>query len=316
MRVLVTGASGFIGTRFTERVSRLPNYSVLAIRRGSTPARPFVQTLHISELTVAELDRVIAHQEIDLIVHLAAAGVHPSDRNAQTLFSINAIFPSTLVEWAARRKVKGVVLIGSSAEYLGDHAGIKVEESAPLETTKLYGASKAAGGILAMAMSSVLKVPTAYLRLFNVYGPGEAAHRLLPNLVKGLSLEQPVNLSEGYQVRDFIHVNDVVDAVLTAGTALVNGHLMSGIYNVCTGRGVSVRDFAQLTAQALNATTSSLKFGALPMRPDEIMHLVGDPARFESVCAWRAQISLEAGIKSSVEEIRSNSQCEGLYPNR
>jgi nucleoside-diphosphate-sugar epimerase len=178
-----------------------------------------------------------------------------------------------------------------------------------LETAKIYGASKAAGGIVARALAESLGVKLRLLRFFKVYGEGEAPHRLLPSLVAGLSRGERVPLSDGRQIRDFIHVDDVVQACLAAGNDMVlPSRPLTATWNVCTGIGHSVETFAALVAQTMGKRAELLGFGELPMRADDEPYLVGDGERMFRELGWLPKLDLEAGIRAAATILMANQR--------
>lgn len=237
------------------------------------------------------------------MIHLAAAGVSPTDRDSSTIFRVNASLAPQIVSIAAKLGARAVVLAGSSAEYRSPQQFVPLDEDAPLETGKLYGASKAAGGILALANGAAEGLPVGVLRLFNVYGPGEGPHRLLPSLVRDLVASRQVKLSAGTQIRDFVHIDDVCGGLIAALTALADKKMPAGAYNLATGTGRSVGDFARTVARAVNADPALLQFGALPFRPDDLPYVVGSPAKLREACGWHAGTSLEHGIVLALAEL-------------
>ncbi|NID04172.1 NAD(P)-dependent oxidoreductase [Luteibacter jiangsuensis] len=299
-RILLTGGSGFIGSRFLSHLAAA-NIDVVSIGRGARSNSCATTTDHrvVSRLTADEVKQAVGETPIDAVVHLAAAGVNPWDRDVGNLRMINGLLPSELVELAHAWGARGFIMSGSNSEY-ARFDGDRIEESAPLEATKLYGATKAAGGLMALATGTALGLPSANLRLFNVYGPGEAPHRLLPSLSKALLRGEDAPLSQGQQVRDFIHVDDACSALMASLSGVMNGTLPTGHYNVCTGEGTSVRNFALAVADALNAAPSLLRFGMIPMRPDDQARVVGDPSAFKSHTGWRPRLSLAEGIAETL----------------
>jgi nucleoside-diphosphate-sugar epimerase len=201
------------------------------------------------------------------------------------------------------------VMAGTFSEYQRPAERTLLTEQSPLESGKIYGASKAAGGMVASELAESLGVKLRLLRFFNVYGEGEAPHRLLPSLVAGLSRGERVPLSEGTQVRDFIYVKDVVEACITAGDEMMTSsrHLAT-TWNVCTGVGHSVRAFAALVAQVMGGRTELLGFGDLPMRVDDEPYLVGDGARMLRELGWRPKHDLGAGIRAAVAILMANQR--------
>jgi GDP-4-dehydro-6-deoxy-D-mannose reductase len=112
-----------------------------------------------------------------------------------------------------------------------------------------------------------------------------------------------VPLSDGRQVRDFIAVDDVVDAQLAAGEAMQagGGETRQAVWNVCTGEPVSVRDFAQTVAAVLRADPDLLGFGDIPRREDDVPWLVGCRELIEQELGWRPRLDLRAGLCRALE---------------
>lgn len=315
MRVVVTGSSGFVGRRLVARLIS-DGHDVIALRRATTgPGRdtaapgPTTRAFYAGVSDTA-LEDALAERDFDAVVNLAAYGVHPGSRDSADMQTVNVDLPASLVRLAHTRSAV-VVATGSCSEYLPTVEGIKIAEAAPFDATRLYAASKAAGGLLAMATASQLSVPLRYLRLFNVYGPGEGPHRLLPSLVSARQGSARVALSDGHQVRDFLHLDDVVAAIVAALIRLASG-TSSGVaaLNVCTGQGSSVRDFASITAKALGMSPDRLGFGDIPRRPDDAPWIVGDPTRIGADLGWSATYSLGPGIHAAVAEITRGTSAE------
>lgn len=303
MKVLLTGGAGFIGSNLAHELIRR-GYEVVALGRRPCPVDA-VRNIEVAQLDPATLRAAMAEQRFDTVFHLAAAGVHPADRDRSELIRVNAILPAELVAVASESGVASVVLMGSSAEYAAQPAGL-LREGMELESQKIYGASKAAGGVLALATAAECRLPVAVLRAFNVFGPGEAEHRLLPSLVTKLDRGESVNLSAGTQVRDFVYVDDACDGLIAAGTALREGRMPSGAYNLSTGTGTSVADFARTVARRMEAEESLLRFGALSQRPDDLPTVIGDPSRLESAIGWRANHLLVEGVDAALRRLAPN----------
>lgn len=302
--VLVTGGTGFIGGHLVDRLLAEGCAVTLLARPGAaSPVRwqQMVEVLRLTGMDYAAMIDLVGSRRFSVIYHLAAAGVLPQDRNIETLLAVNTLWPATLVRLAAATGAR-LVAAGSSAEYAPAADGTLLTETAPLETERLYGATKAAGGLATLAAAHSLGVPAAYLRLFNVYGPGEAAHRLLPSLISQLGRDAPVALSDGLQVRDFIHVGDVVEALWRAGT----GEARTAVLNVSTGIGHTVRAFACAVARALGKPESLLRFGALPRRPDDLAWLVGDNARARASLSFQPRFDFASGIDCAIAALRSD----------
>lgn len=302
--ILVTGASGFIGVHLVNRLLAEGN-DVTALTRSSSvvPAgwRGRVRIVACDEFSERNLRRLL-DVPFDAVFHLAAYGVKPEHRDVGEMVAINVALPATLMrlcaDWRAR-----MVMAGTFSEYRSPASRNVVTEDSPLEQGKLYGSSKAAGGLMASAVAHGSGAGFRLLRLFKVYGAGEAPHRLLPALVGGLGRRERVAMSAGTQVLDFVYIDDVVEAMMRA-----NAHCAAkggvATWNVATGRGHSVREFAESVARAMDADVSLLGFGAIGMRGDDEPWVVGSPDLLRAQLGWQPATGLDEGVRAAVAVLR------------
>jgi nucleoside-diphosphate-sugar epimerase len=246
--------------------------------------------------------RQLLNTPVETVFHLAAYGVLPNHRDLDEMLRINIALPAVLArlcgEWQAR-----MVMAGTFSEYRSPPTPDLVSEDSPLEQGKLYGSSKAAGGLTARAVAHSGGAGFRLLRLFKVYGAGEAAHRLLPALVSGLGRRERVAISAGTQVLDFVYIDDVIEAMLRA-EAHCRDKGGVATWNVATGVAHSVREFAEQVATAMNADASLLGFGAIAMRRDDEPWLVGSPNLLRSELGWYPSTGLEDGVRAAVAALR------------
>lgn len=301
---LVTGASGFIGAYLVGRLlSEGSHVTVLARSARALPAewRDRVRVVVCDDFSESSL-RHLLDTPVEAVFHLAAYGVRPDCREIDEMLRINVELPAALVRlcsgWRAR-----MVMAGTFSEYRSPSTQELLLEDSPLEQGKLYGSSKAAGGLMASAIAQSFGVGFRLLRLFKVYGAGEAPHRLLPALVSGLAKRERVAISSGTQVLDFVYIDDVVEAMLRADAhCREKGGIAT--WNVATGRAQSVREFAESVARAMDADVSMLGFGAIAMRKDDEPWLVGSPDLLRSELGWQPTIGLEDGVRAAVAALR------------
>lgn len=302
---LVTGATGLIGSVLVERL-QAEGVQVCCVVRPGTRAR----MKSASALTVIEtsfdrdgLRRSLAGISCDVVFHLASYGVQSHDRDSDQLIEGNVRLLSHLLPAVGEWPLQRFIFSGSCSEYgFPARENVPILEDQPLRPTSLYGAAKAAAELYGNALARQLKIPFVTLRIFNVFGPGEGPHRLLPAILHALEQGRPVELTGGEQQRDLLYVEDVADALFAAGGCERLEPLTA--YNVCSGLPVRIRQVGEIAARLLGKSTDLLQWGKLAYRGDEPMWMVGDPARFREAASWRPKLSLAAGIERMITALR------------
>lgn len=306
--VLLLGASGFVGRRLVSALRSLGK-KVFIVRRAASSRWPSsgVETFTLPGNSYEELGSITEGRAISAIINCAAYGVHPSERDPRLMRAVNIDLPASLPH-IARKCGASLIHIGSCSEYAAGYPNSLLKEDSAPERSKLYGSSKYEGGRALISHATTLGVSATVLRPFNIYGPGEGSHRLLPTLVASLAAGQRASLSPGSQVRDFVFIDDVISAIIVALDALQNGSLpTSRAYNVCTGVATTVREFAELVARELGSPSERLGFGDFPLRQDDLPWLVGDNSNFQQATGWVPRFSLAKGIHVSTAEMLSKN---------
>lgn len=271
MKIVVTGSTGFIGSHFTKQ-SLATGHSVLAIRRSpaSTPRIPLEQQ---PQWLDRGLDEVMAEdlKGCDVLVHLAAhTGNVPYDTLSNCLrWNLMAVL--ALFEQARMAGIRRYVVAGSCFEY--GRSGVRydaIPTDAPLEPTNAYAASKAAASIALRQWAEEHQLSLEILRVFHVYGEGEAETRFWPSLRRAALADEDFAMTAGEQIRDFIAVQDVAATFLHRATLLMSDGTRTNVYNLSAGKPVSIRTFAEHWWNYWGAK-GQLLLGSVPYRPDEVM---------------------------------------------
>ena len=294
-RVLVTGTSGFIGSH-VARVLATGGAEVVALVRpgsGLWRIRDIVTDVELVETDITRLsESTSAFRGVDTILHLAAAGVGPHTGEID-VDGTNVLGTVSLLTLSRKLDLARFVYCGSCFEY---GAGRRIAEHAPLRPRTAYAASKSGGWLLADAAATSENLPLVTLRPFTVYGPFEAPHRLVMGSVLRALAGLPLELTNGDQQRDFVYVDDAVEAVIAAASS---DAALGGVFNVCSGNATAVRDVAAEIADAAGGSIE-IRLGALPTRAGEADILTGHPGHARAVLGFQTRTSLREGIERSV----------------
>jgi len=296
---LVTGGTGFIGSHLTRRLAS-EGVEVICLARPGSELRPLpAGARYIQPATSAAKDtaKVLAGIAPDYVFHLAAAGVFAGKESLADIVQTNIGLTTALLTAAADWQLKCFFFTGSCSEYSPVECQAYTEDAAVIPDT-VYGASKSAAYICGRALAIAYAVPFVNLRLFGVYGPGEAPQRLLPYLIQQLKKNQVAELTGGMQQRDMLYIDDVIQAMWQAmqtPTIAANP-----VYNVCSGNAVTIKQVGQMLAEATGAPQHLLQWGARPYRENEAMHINGDNTRLCTTTGWRPQTTLKQGIARMV----------------
>ena len=296
-RVLLTGASGFIG-RACIAPLRAAGFEIHALSRGRSPAANGVVGWACDLMDPAAVRTVVREVEPSHLLHTAWDVTHGVFWTAPNNLRWLAASVDLL---AAFRDAGGqrAVGVGTCAEYGWTSARYR-EADAPTAAATPYGLCKRALGD-AFAAAAGLGLSTAWARVFFPYGHGDAPQRLIPSLMASLADGRRFAATEGSQLRDFIHVADVgaaLAAVLSART--------QGAINIARGEPVALRDIIETIAR-LMGRTDLLDLGALPIRPSDPPELVADTARLTSEVGFIPGISLDEGLACTVAAFRAET---------
>jgi nucleoside-diphosphate-sugar epimerase len=291
-RVLVTGASGFIG-RHTLPALALRGFEVHAVSSQPRSSSACGARWHRSDLLrAAEVRQLMDSVQPSHLLHLAWFAVpgqfwtSPENlRWVQASLELLSVFESV----GGRR----LVAAGSCAEYESSDVDCD-EHGTPLRPATLYGTCKHALHLV-MEKFADRGLSTAWGRVFHLYGPHEHPDRLVPSVICSLLDGRPAQCTPGTQVRDFLHVADVAGAFV----ALLDSPV-SGAVNIASGTPVSIANLVSTIGRQMGAA-SLVRLGSRPLPAHEQPRLTACVARLREEVAWTPTISLESGLEQTTE---------------
>lgn len=303
MRLLVTGASGFVGRHLLRALAERGDVSVHAAHGGEgTPAwaaeeAPGAAWLSLDLTSGASVEEAVRRARPDAAIHLAAqSSVGGSFRDPLGTWEVNATGTLRLLRalGAGRR-----VLVAGSSEVYGAAPPEEqpLREEAPLRPASPYAASKAAAEAVALQMVRAGESHAIVTRSFNHTGPGQDARFALPSFARQLAEvaagrgEPALRVGNLSPRRDFLDVRDVARAYLV----LLDRGEAGGVYNVCSGEAHALRELVE-TMVALSGTEARIEVDPARVRPVDLPLLVGDASRLRAL-GWAPEIPLRRTLE-------------------
>jgi nucleoside-diphosphate-sugar epimerase len=286
-RVLVTGATGFIGRHAVPLLAER-GYEVHAV--GSKDA---------DLLDPAAADALVNRVQPSHLLHFAWYAVPGKFWTAPE----NAAWVEAsirLLRAFANAGGERATISGSCAEYDWSGTGVLSERDTPLRPVTYYGACKQALASVGGGFAAEHGIGFAWGRIFFVYGPYEQPGRLVSQVAEALVKGEPAPTSEGTQRRDFLHARDVAAAFV----ALLDSDV-EGPVNIGSGDAVAVRDLVSLIGAAAGLP-GLVRYGEIPQRPGDPPLIEADVGRLRDEVGWRPAVSLEEGIRETVEWWKTN----------
>lgn len=291
-RILVTGASGFIGRQAVAALVSGGAEVHGVSSRAPGPAEPGVTWHQADLLKAADRELLVRQLAPSHLLHLAWYAVPGRFWTAaENLVWLEASLGllRVFVEAGGRR----VVGAGSCAEYDWT-AGWCDERETPCRPATLYGAAKHALHTVLDAFARQHGVSSAWGRIFFLYGPGEPAGRLVSSVASSLAAGRPVPCSDGLQHRDFLHVADVGDALAALLLSPVTGAV-----NVASGQAIAVRDVVARLAE-IAGRRDLIRWGALPRPPGDPDCIAARVVRLTEEIGWAPRRPLDEGLADTL----------------
>lgn len=295
MRVLLTGASGFLGSH-VARLLVHEGCQVFALARPGSDLWRLHDVQNALQFVVGDVldgpqvTAAVQQAQPDLCLHLAwyaEPGVYlHSPRNVEYI-GASLHLAARLAEAGCKR----LVVAGTVAEYDADYGYLA--ESTPIRPVTLYAASKVATQTVLARLAEQIGLSTAWARIFYIYGPGENPKRFVPDVITTLLRGEPTRTTLGEQVRDYLHVADVAAALWAVARSD-----LAGVVNVGSGVPVTNRQIVQQIGAILERP-ELVRFGDLPYRAGDPMFVCADVRRLRMNTDWRQRYDVEAGLRQT-----------------
>ncbi|HSY35762.1 MAG TPA: NAD-dependent epimerase/dehydratase family protein [Acidobacteriaceae bacterium] len=304
-RVAVTGATGFIGMHLLRGLHAAGAEIVAIVAADKHIERldslPFsVQRVILGD--ASDMGGAIREAKAGYVIHLSA--FVSTARSLEALGATlrdNLLATISLLTAAAELHADRVILMGSCEEYS--------QRSSPFDTagatdpSSPYGASKAAATAYARMFSNSFGLSTVVLRPSVVYGPGQSERMLISQVMKAISQNRPVEVTAGEQTRDFIYVEDVVNAIIQSLTVPNVGR---GVWNIGSGEVVTVRSCLE-RIERITGRAGLIEYGKRPYTENEIFQYELKDEETYATLDWKPSITLDAGLRKTWEFFRDKA---------
>lgn len=305
MRVLVTGATGFIGSHLCLRLLDLGMevHGLDDLSRGSLKRAKILKnsgmSLHKADVRDwATVHEVLHEVKPDAVIHLAALiSVEESIRMPELYMEVNAEGTRNIVR-AASNVGSGRLIYASSAAVYGNPIRLPITEDHPTSPLSPYGLSKLMGERY-VTSEFIGREKPVILRIFNVYGPGQNPEyagvitKFMERLSQG---DPPIIFGDGEQTRDFIHVDDVVEAFIRSLDTPLNE---TAVLNVGSGRPFKIIELARMMIRLYGLNVEPIH---VPPRPGDVRGSYADISLAKRLLGWNPKISLEEGLRRLIVE--------------
>ena len=310
-QILVTGAGGFIGSHLTERLADLgAKVRALVHYRGSgswgwldqSPGRHKLEVV-AGDVGDASLVRD-AMRDCQFVFHLAALIAIPYSYVAPSSYVRTNIEGTLNVLEAARAVRPDRVIHTSTSEVYGTALQVPINERHPLQAQSPYSATKIAADKLVEAYYRSFNVPLVTVRPFNTFGPRQSSRAVIPAVIAQCLTQPVVRLGNLQATRDLNFVQNTVDGFLAAAEPVA---ALGQTFNLGSGSEISVGDLATKII-AMTGSNATIEVDPGRLRPDrsEVERLVADSSLAERLLGWRPAVSLDDGLRVTIQWIQSN----------
>jgi nucleoside-diphosphate-sugar epimerase len=304
MRILVTGATGFVGSRLLERLAEMGGHDLYSMQRYVT-GRYVLGADHGVKIVFCDLRDQFAVKcairdvQPEVVFHLAAISpVSYSYDHPNEVLDTNLTGTVNLAE-ACLREVPHFkhFLFASTSETFGN-GPLPKREDTPQAPNSPYSVAKHAAEKYVLYMWDAYKFPVTVLRPFNTYGRRDNTHFLVERMLVQMLQGNTVKLGDPTPERDLLYIDDHVDSYLTCFAKPQTS--IGQVFNFCTGEKLTVQALAD-RVRAIAGFRGQILWDTIPKRPLDIQVLYGDSAKAKSVLGWEAKVSLDEGLRRTAD---------------
>ncbi len=293
--LLIVGGTGFIGYHLAKK-SLKKGWKVTSISTNPPKKIRYLSKVKylLCDITNKKSLKNIITKPYNYVVNL---GGYVDHSNKKKTFESHYTGCKNLTEIFLRKAPAAFVQMGSCIEY-GNSKSPQVEKTKcnPKTIKSIYGKAKLLSSLHLINLYKKEKFPSTILRLYLAYGPRQDINRFIPIIIDGCIKNKKFPCSEGHQLRDFIHVEDVVDAILKS---LLNKNARGQIINIGSGKPQKIRKIIEYIKKV--SKKGNPQFGKIKLRKDEILKLYPNIKKAKKKINWKPKISFNKGLKLTIK---------------
>ena len=311
-KVLVTGATGFVGSCLAHKLIELGNEVHVFLRKSSNLWRingviDELKSHYVDLCDHKRVEQTIKEIKPEIIFHCAAYGTYPSQKESETIVKTDLFGTINLVNACAKTDFTRLINTGSSSEYgIKDHP---MSEGDVLEPYSMYGVAKSSASIFCQHMAREHGLPIVTLRPFSVYGYYEEPSRFIPTVIVSCLQNRSPRIFSKNSVRDFVFIEDLIDAYLNASQV---PSAIGQIINIGGGKQHTVAEVAEKIVE-LTGNQVKIIFDERETSRIEPKVWVADISKAKSLLNWKPKHDLKMGLSKTVQWFKQNLS---LYVNR
>ncbi len=287
--IIVTGATGTIGSTLVDALLALNHNVIVIVRNLEKSTQLFSNQVTHVVFDGADFTHDLTHYNAEIVIHLASLSTSQDNKkNIIDLIDSNIAFVSLLLDALKTSPLKLFVNAGSFSEFHTNDGTI--------DPTYFYSATKTASRFIIDYFSKINNFIFVNAILYSVYGKRGEHKKIFDIMMDAMSSKEPAPMSEGHQILDFIHIDDVIRFYLLL---IENYDALSDRYNeyhIGTGKGTSIRELAEIFHKQCNVPPN-IRWGAIQSRQRDTVFATADTRKVFKDIGWKADISLETGIK-------------------
>jgi len=291
--IVVTGANGFLGRNLVKRLTEQGDYISCLIRENKDHIKDYKNVNIINADLTLPLDAIKDKiKNSDCLFHLAAIpNLHDCLIDTLKCFNTNALATLNLLEILRKADIKKLIFTSSCSVY-GNPQYMPIDEKHTTFPLELFSATKLSSENLILSYSSLYGIKSVIFRIFNLYGPLQEK-RIIPFIIHNTNEGKPIEMRNGSLIRDFIYVDDTVDALIKSSEK------GEGIYNLGSGSEINMFDLAKKIFKLMNKKVE------LTSKDDnsdiEVPRSCADLTKIKKELGWKPKIDLDEGITRTID---------------